>query len=483
MSESAGDDDALPVGTTVGEYRIETLLGRGGMGEVYGASHPVIGKRVAIKIMNAHCSSNPLNVERFVHEAKAVNAIGHSNIVDIFSFGKTAEGRCYFVMEWLKGESLRTRLERGPVKTHKALDILDQVLRALDAAHQAGIVHRDLKPDNIFVVAPKDSGETERIKLLDFGIAKLSSERQGPKSSMTQTGTVVGTPSHMSPEQASGGTIGPATDIYSLGVVAFELATGRLPFEAESSVQLMAKHIDEPPPKPSTIYPTVPALEQLILEMLSKAPAMRPGASEIRDRIAKLRSETSASEPTGERQIAPRLVSDTSSATAPTVAVRKSEPAIAVTIPTTSQPPVVRRRPVALVLGGVAVAAAVVVYIVTRGHDHASAQPSPAPMASPAVATPEPAPTPAPAPVPVPEPAPVAAPTPAPALEAPAAKPTAHLTTHRAAAHHPAPETGSAAVATAPPPPPPPPPQGSAAPQAPHDVDAVQDPFASGAHK
>ena len=483
MSESAGDEDALPVGTTVGEYRIETLLGRGGMGEVYGASHPVIGKRVAIKIMNAHCSSNPLNVERFVHEAKAVNAIGHSNIVDIFSFGKMPEGRCYFVMEWLKGERLRTRLERGPVKTHKTLDILDQVLRALDAAHQAGIVHRDLKPDNIFVVAPKDSGETERIKLLDFGIAKLSSARQGPKSSMTQTGTVVGTPSHMSPEQASGGTIGPATDIYSLGVVAFELATGQLPFEAESSVQLMAKHIDDPPPKPSTIYPTAPGLEQLILAMLSKAPAMRPGASEIRERIAKLRSETSASEPTGERQIVPRAASDTSSATAPTVAVRKSEPALAVTIPTTSQPPVVRRRPVALVLGAIAVAATVVVYIVTRGHDHASAQPTPVPVATPAPSVaPEPVATPAPVATP-PAPA-VEAPTqeaaPAAVVEAPAAKPTPHLTTHRAATHHPAAEAGSAAVATTPPAPP----AGSAAPTpAVHDVDAVQDPFASGGHK
>ena len=282
MTESAGDEDALPPGTTVGEYRVESLLGRGGMGEVYGASHPVIGKRVAIKIMNAHCSSNPLNVERFVQEAKAVNAIGHSNIVDIFSFGRTPEGRCYFVMEWLKGESLRTRLERGPVTTSKALEILDQVLRALDAAHQAGIVHRDLKPDNIFIVAPKDAGEREQIKLLDFGIAKLSSERQGPKTSMTQTGTVVGTPSHMSPEQASGGTIGPPTDIYALGVVAFELATGRLPFEAESSVQLMAKHIDEAPPKPSTLYPTPPGFEQLILAMLHKQPAMRPAIGELR---------------------------------------------------------------------------------------------------------------------------------------------------------------------------------------------------------
>ncbi|HET7132602.1 MAG TPA: protein kinase, partial [Gammaproteobacteria bacterium] len=140
-AEPAEHDDTLAPGTMVGEYKLEQLLGRGGMGEVYGATHPVIGKRVAIKVMSRECSASPANVERFVHEAKAVNAIGHSNIVDIFSFGRTPDQRCYFVMEWLQGESLRARLARGVPPLSFALDVLDAVLRALEAAHARGIIH------------------------------------------------------------------------------------------------------------------------------------------------------------------------------------------------------------------------------------------------------------------------------------------------------------------------------------------------------
>ncbi len=189
-------------------------------GEVYGAKHPVIGKRVAVKVMNRLCSANPLNVDRFVTEAKAVNAIGHSNIVDIFSFGRTEDGRCYFVMEWLIGESLRDRMDRQPLELPHALDVLDAVLRALEAAHATGIVHRDLKPDNIFLVAPRDP-EPERVKLLDFGIAKLVDDGAEvaatvPRSHRTSTGTVVGTPAYMAPEQAAGLPVKGPADVYSL---------------------------------------------------------------------------------------------------------------------------------------------------------------------------------------------------------------------------------------------------------------------------
>ncbi|HEY4243729.1 MAG TPA: serine/threonine-protein kinase [Kofleriaceae bacterium] len=299
----SGDEDTLPSGTMIGEYRIEKLLGAGGMGEVYGARHPVIGKRVAIKVMNRACSSNPANVERFVTEAQAVNAIGHSNIVDIFSYGETGDKRAYFVMEWLEGESLRARLEGGPVPAAQGYEILDAVLRALEAAHEAGIVHRDLKPDNIFVVAGKH-GDAERIKLLDFGIAKLASSSAGLAPTKTRTGTVVGTPSHMAPEQATGGVVGKPADVYSLGVVAFELATGQLPFVAESGVQMMAKHVDEIPRRPSTLRPLAAGFESLILAMLAKAAVERPTVAQVRERIAKLRAGASAgAEPTGESQI------------------------------------------------------------------------------------------------------------------------------------------------------------------------------------
>ena len=288
--EAAGDG-TVPPGTLVGEYEIEGLIGAGGMGEVYRVRHPVIGKRAAMKVMNETCSANPLNVARFVDEAKAVNAIGHPNIVDIFSFGHI-DGRSYFVMELLVGESLRARMDRDRFDTAHALDILDAVLRALEAAHAAGIVHRDLKPDNIFLVAARDD-EPERVKLLDFGIAKLvASAETSPSASRSQrtlTGTVIGTPSYMSPEQASGTAVGGPSDVYSLGVIAFELVTGRLPFEADSGVQLMAKHIDHPPPRPSSVAEVPAAVEQLIVDMLDKAPAQRPTPGQARARVEQLR--------------------------------------------------------------------------------------------------------------------------------------------------------------------------------------------------
>jgi eukaryotic-like serine/threonine-protein kinase len=293
---AAARQGSLAAGSLVGEYRIESLLGAGGMGEVYGASQPVIGKRVAIKVMSPHCSANPANVARFIDEAKAVNAIGHPNIVDIFSFGKTDDDRCYFVMEWLVGESLRARMDRGRLELPRVLDILDGVLRALEAAHAANVVHRDLKPDNIFLVTARDR-EPERVKLLDFGVAKLVERASGASASRshrTETGTVVGTPSYMAPEQAAGKPVSGPSDIYSLGVVAFELVTGRLPFESDSGVRVMVKHMDEPPPRPSTITRIPTGVERLVMEMLAKAVTERPTATEACTRIERLRDDPGA---------------------------------------------------------------------------------------------------------------------------------------------------------------------------------------------
>jgi len=296
---SAARRGSLAPGALVGEYRIERLLGAGGMGEVYGASQPVIGKRVAIKVMSPHCSANPASVTRFVDEAKAVNAIGHPNIVDIFSFGRTDDDRCYFVMEWLAGESLRARMDRGRLELPHVLDILEAVLRALEAAHAAGIVHRDLKPDNIFLVAARDP-EPERVKLLDFGVAKLEEDASvgsASRSHRTETGTVVGTPSYMSPEQAGGRAVTGPSDIYSLGVVAFELVTGRLPFESDSGIRVMVKHMDEPPPRPSSITQLPAKVEQLVMDMLAKNAVDRPTATEACTRVRRLRDD--AGEPIG----------------------------------------------------------------------------------------------------------------------------------------------------------------------------------------
>ncbi|HEY2370292.1 MAG TPA: serine/threonine-protein kinase, partial [Polyangiaceae bacterium] len=192
-----GTDADLKPGDAVGEYRIEAKLGVGGFGTVYRAEHPVIGKKVAIKVLAREFSAKPEISARFIDEARAANQIHHKGIVDIFAFGTLADGRHYFVMELLEGSSLEDHLRaHGPMAPHEALTILRGVARAVDAAHASGIAHRDLKPDNVFLVRSEEGVQT---KLLDFGIAKLLGNRSGQK---TQTGTPIGTPHYMSPEQA-----------------------------------------------------------------------------------------------------------------------------------------------------------------------------------------------------------------------------------------------------------------------------------------
>src|SRR6266542_4157418 len=178
MSDVVGaqpvNEDLKP-GTRVGEYRIDGTIGMGGMGVVYLATQPLIGKRVAIKVVRREACKDPVACERFVDEARAVNRICHPNIVDIFSFSVLEDGRPFFVMEWLDGESLRSRLARGPLPPGQAIEILLPVCRALDAAHEKGIVHRDLKPDNV-LLARRGGQEPPLVKLLDFGIAKLDGD-------------------------------------------------------------------------------------------------------------------------------------------------------------------------------------------------------------------------------------------------------------------------------------------------------------------
>src|SRR4051812_12392527 len=189
---SAGD---LPEGMEVGEYRIVRKIGEGGMGSVYAAIQPVIGKRVAIKVIAPHIAANPDIVRRFIDEARAVNKIGHPNIVDIFSFGWLPDRRHYFAMEFLDGKSLADRMKGAPMPPAECRRVLRQICEALEAAHRQGIVHRDLKPDNIWVAEPQH-GESFA-KLLDFGIAKLMGETDAAKR--TQTGVIMGTPAYMSP--------------------------------------------------------------------------------------------------------------------------------------------------------------------------------------------------------------------------------------------------------------------------------------------
>jgi serine/threonine-protein kinase len=277
--------DAL-IGSYVGEFRVEKKLGEGGMASVYAAVHPLIGKKAAIKVMAPQLCADAHAVMRFVQEARAVNQVRHDNIVDVFSFGRLPDGRSYFVMEWLPGESLFERLAARRISIDECLDIVVQICDALEVAHQNGIVHRDIKPANIFLVP--GPGRPDQVKLLDFGVAKL--EAGELKLSHTRTGFVVGTPDYISPEQARSKDVGGATDVYALGVVLFEMILGRLPFLADNPMDMVRMHMTEPPPAPSELWPDVPAvLDRLIVSMLKKDPAERPSLDEIRVTLSELR--------------------------------------------------------------------------------------------------------------------------------------------------------------------------------------------------
>jgi serine/threonine protein kinase len=286
---SCGYGAELTTGAHVGEYVIERKLGQGGMGSVYAAVHEIIDKRVAIKILRREVSDNEEIVARFVGEARAVNRIRHPNIVDVFGYGTTDDGRCFLVMELLEGESLASRLQYDRPRLAEACAILTEILRALEAAHAHGIVHRDLKPDNVFLLS------TGAVKLLDFGIAKLTEPNERLPPSYTQPGQAIGTPQYIAPEQARGDTVDGRTDVYSLGVVAFELLTGRLPFDGENAMDLVAKHLMSTPPTPTSIAPALPIIaDVLLLEMLAKEPALRPSLGRVRELLDELRTPRAA---------------------------------------------------------------------------------------------------------------------------------------------------------------------------------------------
>jgi len=279
------DTTDLMAGMMVGEYRILGPLGAGGMGRVYSAEHPVIAKKAAIKVLHPELSVNKEAVERFVQEARSVNQIGHPNIVDIFAFGALPDGRNYFVMEWLRGESLRDRMQRKPLSVADALAVLETITLPLEAAHEQGIVHRDLKPDNVFLVDIK--GDRPQVKLLDFGIAKLMGS-QGLQR--TQTGNMLGTPAYISPEQARAEGVDHRTDIYALGAMAFELLTGQLVFAATNAADMIAQHLYQPPRSSRALNLNVPPeLDGLITRMLAKEAHARPTLEQVRDEMRAMR--------------------------------------------------------------------------------------------------------------------------------------------------------------------------------------------------
>jgi serine/threonine-protein kinase len=277
------------IGLKIGEYELRQRIGVGGMGLVYDGIQPVIGKRVAVKVLRPELAQAPEQVARLLAEARSVNAIRHRGIIDIFGFGQLPDGRQYIVMEFLDGTPLDAYLaEKGKLALPEALSILDEVLAALGAAHGAGVVHRDLKPSNIFLVRQPDG--SRYVKLLDFGLAKQAQNSTG-RTAQTRTDMVVGTPEYMAPEQARGQEVGPMTDLYAMGVVTFEMVTGKLPFTGTSPVDLLMKHVDARPPKPSEFLPELPAaLDSFVLQMLTKDPETRPGSADaLRQQLGRLR--------------------------------------------------------------------------------------------------------------------------------------------------------------------------------------------------
>jgi serine/threonine-protein kinase len=262
------------VGTTLGEYQVLEAIGEGGMGVVYRGLQPVIKKRVAIKVLKPNSADGVSQVKRLTDEAEAVNSIGHRAIIDIFSLGQLPDGRPYIVMEFLEGQPLDLFVQsQGRLEVREVLSLLIAMCGPLAAAHRAGVIHRDLKPSNLFVCFTA-MGE-RYLKLLDFGLAKKAVNLDG-SSAQTSRATVTGTPNYMAPEQARGEDISPRTDIYALGVMAFELLTGELPYSAPGAVEVLMQHVSAPIPSVRALVPEVPpVVDELIRRMMAKSPSTR----------------------------------------------------------------------------------------------------------------------------------------------------------------------------------------------------------------
>jgi serine/threonine-protein kinase len=263
------------IGTIVGDrYRIVSRIGIGGMGAVYRAEHTMMRRDLAIKVLLPELGGKEEFARRFEREAESASRLDHPNIITVTDFGHTADGSLFLVMEFLAGDSLTRAIRGGPMPPARALNIIRQVLRALDHAHAAGVVHRDLKPDNIMLV--ERDGQRDVVKILDFGIAKVTEPLSGGKSgeALTQAGVIFGTPEYLSPEQALGEPVDPRADIYAAGVILYEMLAGRRPFESEDKVKIISMHLAHAPPRIRDVSPAIDLpvpLEQAVLQALEKS--------------------------------------------------------------------------------------------------------------------------------------------------------------------------------------------------------------------
>lgn len=262
------EEDAL-IGQIIDRrYQIDSRLGEGGMGVVYRVSHVTLGKALAMKVLRPAVSRNEEIVARFKQEAQSASAIGNQHIIDIIDFGSLADGSTYFVMEFLGGQTLTDAATAERFTPQRAIHVAKQLCRALGAAHKRGIVHRDLKPDNVQLI--ERGGSCDFVKVLDFGIAKVG----GSTRNLTQAGQVFGTPHYMSPEQCAGSDVDRRTDVYAMGVILYELCVGRVPFDAETLMGILTKHLYEPLVPPGEVpecSPLPEGLETVITRCLAKS--------------------------------------------------------------------------------------------------------------------------------------------------------------------------------------------------------------------
>ena len=299
MKQEPAESDPLIGETLGGLYHVERLIGKGGMGRVYAATHVRLGKTYALKVLEKGRADRPVSVQRFLREAQAAARIDNDHIVDVLNFDEHDEHGVFLVMELLEGEDLSKRLHRGALPLEDAIELITQTGDALQAAHDAGILHRDLKPENVFITQKHGR---DFVKVLDFGISKIKAPEE-PDVKLTQTDQIVGTPLYISPELARGApTVDHRSDVYALGVLSYEILTGTPPFLGQNRFQLLYMHGSETPDPPSQRNERAevpPQVEEAILKALEKDPADR--FDSVRDFCAALHAPpASAPEPAPE---------------------------------------------------------------------------------------------------------------------------------------------------------------------------------------
>ncbi len=380
-----------------GRYTIKSKLGAGGMGTVYRALQHSVGREVAIKVVNPQVISDPQLIKRFLREAKLTSRLSHPNAVAVLDFGQTGDGLFYLVMELLDGRTLSEVVAaEGALPLPRLLRVASQICDALIGAHRLAIVHRDLKPSNVILL--DGPAGRDLLKVLDFGLAKSLSQDTAT-TTMTGSGAMLGTPAYMSPEAVQGRDVGAPGDLYSLGVILYQLATGRLPFVADTLTALLAKQTSEAPPPLGKGVP--PALSNIILRLLAKEPADRfPDAAALQSALAGVDALQSArAEPAlsaaeraaiGESETLRPAPRDASLATADTLAPAHSQDGAAnprdVAVPGVAAERV-RRSRIAI---GAAALAAVGISVATWAWTRGASRTPPVPPASPAVAPPAP---------------------------------------------------------------------------------------------